>query len=137
MQQKSGGKSAPRPTNWSYSGGQSDPPPEKKPWQKKQNPETNWSYSGGGNKYNKYDKYKREYPYKKEEKSYVNTGMTAEARMLVSSAAPAKNPYDSIISGMTGGTVGGKSREINGSIPMHMDSDSEGEDGPKPYVGED
>ena len=43
---------------------------------------------------------------------------------------------------MTGGVTGmggaTHQRDMNGSIPMHVDySDSEGEDGERPFIGED
>jgi len=62
--------------------------------------------------------------------------MTTEARLM-----KASNPYESIISGMTsaGGTNGGagKGADVNGAINMHIDSESDGEDGDKPFQGED
>ena len=56
--------------------------------------------------------------------------MTTEARLM-----KASNPYDSIISGMTrAAPTGGSARgatDFNGSITMHVDSDSEdGDDKP-------
>ena len=109
---------------------------------------TNYDYNGNRGSYQSnapnYNKYKREDFVK-----YENTGMTHEARMIKmqsdigkQAAQKSSNPYDSIITGMTGGVTGmggaTTQRDMNGSIPMHVDySDSEGEEGERPFIGED